>query len=323
MTTHVTDAVTSVRFRSDNLDEMRAHVTPRYGNHVRVAHGRGPYEYAEDGVQSDRVLIGRGLRTFCQTLRAAVIHPTLFLNLQPGESMRYGRRQYHLEPNTAAIAAPGHEYTRHGGPSQGLALRVDTGLLETEIAARALGRSRRWNLQPKPISLSEQRRAELLGFEKTLRAAVQPGSPWGAYGQAETFERSVAGWMAELLLDAAAVRSSTHDTSLRLIRLQQWVDAHLAEDLSLQRLCGVTGMSARSLQKAMLAARAQTPVEFVNSRRLAAANRLLDRASPRLQVAAVALDCGFRHLGRFAAHYRTVYGELPSDTLNRRVGSSA
>ena len=323
MAAQAADVVTSIRFRSDNLDEMRAHVTPKYGNHVRVAHGPGPYEYAEDSVASGRVVIGRASRTFRQTLRAAVIHPTLFLNLQPGDSMRYGRRQYHLEPGIAAIAAPGHEYTRHGGPGKGLVLRVDNDLLEAEIGARALGRSRRWNLQPTPIPLSAQRRDALLAFERTLRAAAQPGNPWGAFEQAEAFERSVAGWMAELVLEAATVRSSTHDTSLRLIRLQQWVDAHLAEDLTLERLCSVAGMSARSLQKAMLAARAQTPVEFVNSRRLAAAQRLLDGASPRSQVAAVALDCGFRHLGRFAAHYRAVYGELPSDTLNRRVGSSA
>lgn len=322
MATHAADAVTSVQFRSDNLDEMRAYVTPKYGNHVRVAHGRGPYEYAEDSVASGRVVIGRASRTFRQTLRAAVIHPTLFLNLQPGESMRYGRRQYHLEPDTAAIAAPGHEYTRHGGPGKALVLRVDTGLLEAEIGARALGRSRRWNLQPTPIPLNAERRDALLAFEQTLRAAAQPGNSWGAFERAETFERSVAGWMAELMLDAASVRSSTHDTSLRLIRLQQWVDAHLAEDLTLQRLCGVTGMSARSLQKAMLAARAQTPVEFVNSRRLAAARKLLDDASSTSQVATIALDCGFRHLGRFAAIYRTAFGELPSDTLNRRVGTS-
>lgn len=323
MASDAADAVTRVQFRSDNLDEMRAHVTPKFGNHVRVAHGRGPYEYTEDSVTSGRVVIGWASRTFRQTLRAAVIHPTLFVHLQPGETMRYGRRLYHLAANSAAIAAPGHEYTRHGGPGQALALRVDTGLLEAEIGARALGRSRHWNLQPTPIPLNAQRRDALRAFEQTLRAAAQPGSSWGAFGQAEAFERSVAGWMAELVLDAAAVRSSTHDTSLRLIRLQQWVDAHLAEDLTLERLCGVAGMSARSLQKAMLAARAQTPVEFVNSRRLAAAHRLLDGASSRSQVAAVALDCGFRHLGRFAAYYRTVYGELPSDTLNRRAGSSA
>ena len=29
----------------------------------------------------------------------------------------------------------------------------------------------------------------------------------------------------------------------------------------------------------------------------------------------VALDIGFEHLGRFAGHYRALFGELPSTTL--------
>jgi len=31
-------------------------------------------------------------------------------------------------------------------------------------------------------------------------------------------------------------------------------------------------------------------------------------------VTKVALDCGFSHLGRFAAQYRAQFGELPSQT---------
>jgi AraC family ethanolamine operon transcriptional activator len=36
--------------------------------------------------------------------------------------------------------------------------------------------------------------------------------------------------------------------------------------------------------------------------------------------AEVARRYGVRHLGRFAANYRALYGKLPSDTLRRRRG---
>ncbi len=83
-----------------------------------------------------RVIVGRTERRLHQTLRAAVPHPTLFLSLQPGETLAYGRRSYALRPDRAVFSAAGHEYTRTGGSSESLVVRVESGLLEREIAAR-------------------------------------------------------------------------------------------------------------------------------------------------------------------------------------------
>ena len=46
------------------------------------------------------------------------------------------------------------------------------------------------------------------------------------------------------------------------------------------------------------------------------ARRALRAADPRrTTVSAIALDCGFWELGRFAVAYRRTFGESPSDTL--------
>ena len=45
----------------------------------------------------------------------------------------------------------------------------------------------------------------------------------------------------------------------------------------------------------------------------------LRRAEPETtSVTEVAMTCGLRHLGRFAAEYHHRYGETPSQTLHRR-----
>jgi transcriptional regulator GlxA family with amidase domain len=128
--------------------------------------------------------------------------------------------------------------------------------------------------------------------------------------------------MADLVLDAADVQSTNELGLERLARLQRWVEAHLDQDITLDRLCAVAGVGPRSLQKALLAARGQTPHEFVTARRLAEARRRLAGSASPVRVSTVALDCGFRHLGRFSASYRAAFGESPVETA-RGAGHNA
>jgi len=306
--------VSRIEFRSHDQDEVREYLRRNHGDHTRIIHGTGLFLYRISATDTGRVIVGRTERWLQQTLRAAVPHPTLFLSLQPGETQSYGRKRYELGPDLAVFSAAGHEYTRKGGASESLIVRVESGLLEREIGARVRRRSRRWLAPSAPIAMTAGRRSELLAFEAQLRAAAEPGGSWGPYGDREAFELAVAGWMADLILGAAEVQSTTELGLQRLVRVQRWIDAHLDQDITLDRLCALAGVSPRSLQKTFLAARGQTPYEFVTARRLAAARRRLERASSPVRVSAVALDCGFRHFGRFAASYRAAFGESPAET---------
>ena len=60
------------------------------------------------------------------------------------------------------------------------------------------------------------------------------------------------------------------------------------------------------------------PAEYVRRRRMQLVHRALRRGNLDIAgIAGIARQSGFRSLGRFAAEYRALYGELPSATLRR------
>ena len=148
-----------------------------------------------------------------------------------------------------------------------------------------------------------------------MSAAAKGTASWGAYGDADTFEVEVASWVAGLLIEQAGARVASAESLQRVERLERWLDAHLGEDITLDQLCAVSGVGWRALQKLMMARYGQSPLEWVNARRLAAARAHLLKSPFGVAISSVALDCGFTHLGRFSAAYRRAHGELPSETL--------
>lgn len=103
-----------------------------------------------------------------------------------------------------------------------------------------------------------------------------------------------------------------------LRRAERYIETHLAEDISLYDLVSASGASMRTLYKAFNTYRNLTPMGYVKRIRLELARRKLEghRASLRT-VADVAMAVGMPHLGNFAADYKRLYGELPSETLRK------
>jgi AraC family ethanolamine operon transcriptional activator len=87
---------------------------------------------------------------------------------------------------------------------------------------------------------------------------------------------------------------------------------------SSERLCRAIGVSERNLQIQFKEALGISPNTW--HQRLALnriRTRLLQGASRPGEVARLALDHGFDHLGRFSQDYRKLFGEPPSQTLRR------
>jgi transcriptional regulator GlxA family with amidase domain len=101
-------------------------------------------------------------------------------------------------------------------------------------------------------------------------------------------------------------------------RVEQFIEEHARDAITLADLTGVPGVSTRALQTGFRRFRNTTPMEYLRSIRLELARAELAKVG-RLgsSVAAVAYASGFAHLGGFARDYQARFGELPSETLCR------
>jgi AraC-like DNA-binding protein len=108
----------------------------------------------------------------------------------------------------------------------------------------------------------------------------------------------------------------------RIRMAEEIMRARSDEPLTIAALARETGVGVRALQLAFRAHRGLAPRTLLARFRLDRARERLISAGPAQSVTAIAIDCGFSHLGRFAAAYRARFGEAPSTTL-RRAGRRA
>lgn len=96
-----------------------------------------------------------------------------------------------------------------------------------------------------------------------------------------------------------------------------YVEAHLAEPLTVGHVAAAAGVSVRTLQSAFRAHTGRTPLGYILERRLECVHGELMANDGRLAVSQIAYRWGFLHMGEFSRRYRERYGCLPSQTSRR------
>ncbi|MEQ8346368.1 MAG: AraC family transcriptional regulator [Sneathiellaceae bacterium] len=101
-----------------------------------------------------------------------------------------------------------------------------------------------------------------------------------------------------------------------LHRVEAAIDADPAADLTVQDMAALANVSGRTLYYGFRRFRDTTPLAWLRDRRLDLARQRLLAADPAADsVAAIAMDCGFAHLSRFAAQFRRRFGRAPAAVL--------
>jgi len=304
------------RFRTNDVDEAHEFMRQRFGDHTRVPLARGPLGLELSVSAGQRCVSGSQSMAIPSVIRTVSRSVVVHLPLQYGATYRVGRRTLHSSPEVAVLLAPGHDYSVTNPQATALGgLLIDAELLANEIEASAASASGPWSLRSVELPLSPDQRAEFKDLSRRHAAEVSAAAHTSDFAALVAVERQLAGWLAGRIAQSGAMRPLSASSRRAAELVEAWVRQHAAQPITLEQLAAVAGVSARTLQKACLARWGQTPLELVAARRLQLVRAGLVSRPGTLSVTEAAVRAGFTHLGRFAALYRRVYGESPSDTL--------
>lgn len=100
-------------------------------------------------------------------------------------------------------------------------------------------------------------------------------------------------------------------------RVEQFIIGNVDQSITLEQLVEVGGVSARALFDGFRRFRGTSPMAFLKAVRLERARDDLRNAGSGDSVTTIACRWGFYQFGRFAAEYKRMFGELPSETLRK------
>ncbi|MGD1704709.1 helix-turn-helix transcriptional regulator [Dapis sp. BLCC M229] len=113
-------------------------------------------------------------------------------------------------------------------------------------------------------------------------------------------------------------RSTSRSSLLTLSRAEDYIIANLNQPLTIEAIAGTLGVSPSTLFKVFKDKLKITPMQFVKRQRLQKVREALLLANPQTStVVDIASRYGFWNSGRFAAEYRKLFHENPTETLRR------
>lgn len=207
-----------------------------------------------------------------------------------------------------AVALPQASLQRHADEIEHCALRRDA----AADGVLAPGRAQVDALRTLALSALDglSRTPAVLRFDAAQRA----------------LESALLGAGVRLLAAPAGGGGELPATGLRhaLVRqAQALMRAQVDQPLTVEDLCRALRVSRRTLQYSFQAVLQINPASYLRAMRLNGARRALRGADPqRACVQDIATRWGFWHLSRFAADYRRMFGELPSQTLRAGAGGA-
>lgn len=215
----------------------------------------------------------------------------------------------------------GHDGFEFRSPKRHLMLgiEIDVAVFETQVLDASAGDPARFASRARLHFADPAALASLRRFLTALfRQAADPDGMAGEDRCAIVREQLMARLTAALESAAGprdAVPVPARACQLALAeRARRIVASRLDEPLTVAHLCQMLGVSRRTLQNCFQCTCAMGPLQWLNTMRLNAVRRRLRHAA---SVTEAATEFGFWHFGHFAADYRALFGELPSQTLQR------
>ncbi|MGE3311193.1 MAG: helix-turn-helix domain-containing protein [Limisphaerales bacterium] len=230
-------------------------------------------------------------------------------------------------PTSFEQRVEGHTHTFHvppGGVSLFPALRPVTlrnrdtrDFLVIAIDPRLLIRAAHEIVQPEHFELQTQIAIEdplIRGLALALRSEIQSGYAGGrCYG--ESLAHTLAIHLVRHYATAQqSVREDSGGLGRRPLRLVlDYIQEHLAEEISLETLAGVAGLSPFHFARLFKRSVGTAPHQYLIRRRVERAKELL--LTTPIEIAAIASQVGFCDQSHLTSHFKRMYGIAPGAFL--------
>jgi AraC-like DNA-binding protein len=172
------------------------------------------------------------------------------------------------------------------------------------------------SLTPPPLAMAKLQRLHAAAGRLAEDAPAVITDPEAARGLEQALIEAMIRCLGagEAREDRAALRQH----ALVMRRFRREVEEKPDQALFVAELCTAIGVTERTLRMCCQEQLGMSPKRYLRLRRLHLVRRaLLARASTDTTVTAIATQYGFWEFGRFAGEYKSLFEELPSNTLAR------
>lgn len=104
-----------------------------------------------------------------------------------------------------------------------------------------------------------------------------------------------------------------------LSKVKQFIHCNAKKKITLQALLDIARVTPFRLHEDFKRYFGITPMSYLKNYRLESIRRDILRDGAQAYVSSIALDWQITHLGRFSADYKRFFGELPTETLRRKL----
>jgi AraC-like DNA-binding protein len=224
-----------------------------------------------------------------------------------------------FKPGDRVVIAPGHDrYATYRDRTT-----YFTTFIEPQELADFLGTHPEAldQLQPTMVHASDAATAAAtIAQLKTICALLTDPAQTLSADAVEFYKRNLLELLTAPLRNAVVPQYGRPLATAALVRE---VDRYLAaagnRPVHVSELCQHFHVHRRTLHRAFIDVLGMPPITFARRKRLGDVHTALLQGGPETIISAIAHEHGFADLSRFAAAYRRMFGELPSQTLRRSL----
>ena len=313
--------------KSRDLDEIRERVSNAYCSHSLQLKSRSGHL----NTKHHRVSFGDVSFNYLQYGADVKINSGEFerffmfeIPLSGTAKISYGKEEVVSRKNMGSLVSPTRSmHSEWSADAKRLMVQVDRSVMErfaTNLLGHALNKPLDFKLE---FDLSHGVGA---GLRSYVEYVINQLSTDNYFDQYVLVRKQVERTILAMLLNGQENNYSEQVKAIEapgapkyIERAYEYIMAHYDEDISVEQLAKIAGVSVRALFAGFKRYKGVSPMVALKTKRLEAVHRELSSVNSKYSITTIAFRWGFSHMGNFAKDYYNTFGEKPSETRRKTV----